>query len=410
MRKFKILILFVFVFLALFARDFVFAQSFEKAEIYFNQACGMCSEYIQEDLLQNLKDLGIQKIEKKDYINEKKYRKELLQKNKRLEIPFDLQSHMMTYIDDGRLILAGHIPKHIFSDIKKYSQDLPKGLVIFQDKMDEDVEKYFVWVKGFPVQEYRIYQGLDKFLNWYKTQDKSKVQAQQEQDQKKDWKKFLGLILITGFLDGINPCAIAVLIFFLAFLFMLKSSIGRIVKFGILYIVVIYLTYLGIGFGLFKAVLLTGTPHLMAKIGSWLIIILGAVNVLAYFYPNLPVKLQMPKFSQDKVKYWLTKATLPAVIIGAFLVGLCTFPCSGGIYVAIISLLAARGTFWNGLIYMLIYNVMFVLPLVALLALIGNKYVLAKVAELQSKEYERMKLLLGLVMIILGIIILIWFV
>jgi len=220
----------------------------------------------------------------------------------------------------------------------------------------------------------------------------------------------LALVLVSGFLDGFNPCAFAVLIFFIAFLFTLQRSIGNIFKLGLVYIAVIYLTYLGIGFGLFKALVITSAPHLMAKVGAWLVIFLGLVNIKDFIFPKLPIHLRIPKFSQDTIKYWLTKATLPAVIVAAFLVGLCTFPCSGGIYVAIVGLLASRGTFLQGLGYMLVYNLMFNLPLLLLLALAGNKYTLGRVAEWQAKSDKGLKFWSGIIMIALGIIILIWFV
>lgn len=53
------------------------------------------------------------------------------------------------------------------------------------------------------------------------------------------------------------------------------------------------------------------------------------------------------------------------------LVGLCTVPCSGAIYLAVLGLLASQATFPKGLAYLGLYNALFVLPLVALLAVAG---------------------------------------
>ena len=255
-------------------------------------------------------------------------------------------------------------------------------------------------------------QSIDKlpgqYLNYLENNKDELLKQNKTNNSGK--KSLLALVLISGFLDGFNPCAFAVLIFFIAFLFTLQRGIGNIFKLGLAYVMVIYLTYLGIGFGLFKALVITGQPHLMAKVGAWLVIFLGFINLKDFIFPKMPFHLRIPKFSQNTLKYWLTKATLPAVIIAAFLVGLCTFPCSGGIYVAIVGLLASRGTFLQGLGYMLIYNLMFIVPLLVLLVLAGNKFSLGRVAEWQAKSDKGLKFWGGAMMILIGLIILIWFV
>lgn len=150
------------------------------------------------------------------------------------------------------------------------------------------------------------------------------------------------LVISSGFLDGIHPCAIAILIFFIAFLLTLQRTFKNIFFLGLVFIFVIFLTYFGVGVGLLSGIIFFGIPHFFAKLGSGLLIVLGAVQIKDAFFPKLPVHLKMPKFSSPKIKYWLTKATLPGIIVAAFLVGLCAIPCTGGIYAAITALLASK--------------------------------------------------------------------
>ena len=147
----------------------------------------------------------------------------------------------------------------------------------------------------------------------------------------------LPLLLGTGFLDGLNPCAFAVLLFFIAFLFTIRRTTGSIWIMGLIYVAAIYLAYFLIGLGLMQAVLFTNDHHLMAKIGSWLVIGLGFINLKDYFFPQLPIHLRIPTIAHGTIQDWLKQATFPAAGVGGFLVGLCTFPCSGGIYVAIVT-------------------------------------------------------------------------
>jgi len=220
----------------------------------------------------------------------------------------------------------------------------------------------------------------------------------------------LSLVAITGFLDGIHPCAIAILIFFTAFLLTLRKSFKNILGLGLVYIIVIFLTYLAIGIGLFSGIMLFGQHHFFAKLGSWLLILLGLINLKDYFFPQFKLGIKLPKVPNEKIKRHLQKATLPTVVLAAFLVGLCSVPCSGGIYAAIIALLASKTTFLTGFLYLLLYNLMFVMPLIILLVLAANPYTLVKFGEWQQKHKRSQKLVMGLFILILGAAILIFFI
>ncbi len=218
------------------------------------------------------------------------------------------------------------------------------------------------------------------------------------------------LVAITGFLDGIHPCAIAILIFFVAFLLTLRRSFKNIFTLGLVYIFVIYLTYLAIGVGFLSGIMLFGRHHFFAELGSALLILLGLVSIKNYFFPHIRLGFKLPKISSEKIKPLLQKATLPTVVVAAFLVGLCSVPCSGGIYAAITALLASKTTFITGFLYLLLYNLMFVMPLIILLVLAINPYTLLKLGEWQQKHKRTQKLVMGLLMVVLGVVILIFFV
>ncbi|MDP2926726.1 MAG: cytochrome c biogenesis protein CcdA [bacterium] len=213
------------------------------------------------------------------------------------------------------------------------------------------------------------------------------------------------LVAITGFLDGIHPCAIAILIFFIAFLITLQKSFKNIFAVGLLYIFIIFLTYLAVGVGLFSGVVILGQPHFFARLGSWLLIFLGLIHIKDAFFPQLPPHFRMPSFASGRAKELLAKTTLPSIALAAFLVGLCSIPCAGGIYVAITSLLASKTTYFTGLSYLILYNIMFVLPLLILLVFAANPLTLAKIAELKEKNEKAEKLVMGTMLLALGVFI-----
>ncbi len=141
-------------------------------------------------------------------------------------------------------------------------------------------------------------------------------------------------------------------------------------------------------------------------------ILLGIINIIGFLLPAdkaAKFKLGIPAFTKDYLKQWLHKATLPAAFVSGFLVGLCTFPCSGGMYVAIVGLLAAKTTYLSGLGYLIIYNLMFVVPLLIILVAASNKHAVEKLSQWEQSQSKVMKLVVGLVMILLGLAIVFWF-
>ena len=218
------------------------------------------------------------------------------------------------------------------------------------------------------------------------------------------------LIAFTGFIDGIHPCAIAILVFFIAFLLTLQRSTKNIFGLGLVYVFVIFLTYLAIGVGLLSGIMFFGQHHFFAKLGSWLLILLGLLSLRDVFLPQARLNLNFPHVSKDKIRELLKKATFPTVAIAAFLVGLCSVPCSGGIYAAITALLASQTSFFTGFLYLILYNFMFVLPLIIILALSTNPYTLVKMGEWQQRNKRGQKIVMGLFMLTLGIGILLFIV
>jgi cytochrome c biogenesis protein CcdA len=372
--------------------------------VYYNRACADCLQYIESSIVPLLREAGYAEPAYKDYINEPSNRAELLERSDALGVPPDLQSHLTTFVGD-RLILEGHIPEHVVADLLTAPADTFERMVIYQDKMSGATD-YVAWAFRGEPQTYPIDAAVGEYLAYLEHNGRHLAPAAPVEEDR----ALLPLVLSTGLLDGLNPCAFAVLLFFIAFLFTIQRTSGTVWLMGLIYIAAIYLAYFLIGLGLMQAVLFSNNHHLMAKIGSWLVIGLGLINLKDYFFPQLPVHLRIPTVAHSTIQDWLKRATFPAAGIGGFLVGLCTFPCSGGIYVAVVGLLAAKTTYLQGVGYLGLYNLAFVLPLFIILGGVGNRRVMhhIRLAERSSRRWVR--LATGLGMVAVGAVILIWFV
>jgi cytochrome c-type biogenesis protein len=375
--------------------------------VYYNRACADCLHYIEGTIVPLLQEAGYGEPVYKDYINAPENRSELLARSDALGVPPDLQSHLTTFVGE-RLILEGHIPQHVITELLAAPADAFERMVIYQDKMSGATE-YVAWAYRGEPQRYAIDAPIGEYLAYLKEHGAHLAPGATAVPVAGE-RNLLPLVLGTGFLDGLNPCAFAVLLFFVAFLFTIQRTAGTVWRMGLLYIVAIYLAYFLIGLGLMRAVLFAGNHHLMAKIGSWLVIVLGLINLKDYFFPQLPVHLRIPTIAHGTIQDWLKRATYPAAGVGGFLVGLCTFPCSGGIYVAIVGLLASRTTYLQGVSYLGLYNLAFVLPLLIILAGVGNRRTMhhIRLAERSSRRWVR--LATGLGMVAVGAVILIAFV
>jgi len=384
-------------------------QTPSGATIYYNEACGACTEYIRTDVIPLLAQLGIENIVQKDFINQPANRSELVERSTRLGISPKLQGHMTIFLDE-RIILEGHVPATMIRDLVNAPAGAFEKILVFQDKMtgmNQAVEAYHVWGFSGPVKTYAIDQPVLTYLDWY---EQNKADFSSSDGEAWGVWTWLPLIVGTGLLDGINPCAFAVLLFFIAFLFTVHRMRAQVLKVGFVYITMIYLTYLAIGLCILQAIVISDTSHFMAKAGSWLLIGLGLINMKDYFWYGKGFSLSPSAWFHQKSTSWLQKSTLPATVVGGILVGLCTFPCSGGVYVAVLGLLSAKATYATGFGYLLLYNAMFVLPLIAVLLAVGNRRAVGRLMRWESGNKRTIKLSMGAGMVALGAIILIWFV
>jgi len=220
----------------------------------------------------------------------------------------------------------------------------------------------------------------------------------------------LPLVLGAGLIDGINPCAFAVLIFLLTFLLEISSTKRRMVKAGSVYILAVYITYLLAGLGLLTAIQISGVSSIIVKAAAFFALFAGLVNVKDYFWYGKGFSLEIPKSKKGVIEGWTKKANIPAAIVLGFLVSVFELPCTGGVYLAILAMLANTMTKTAALGYLLIYNLMFVLPLVAILLFVTKGMKAEHIESWRNAKKNWMRLVLGLFLLALGVGLLLgWF-
>ncbi|MEK7219177.1 MAG: cytochrome c biogenesis protein CcdA [Patescibacteria group bacterium] len=216
----------------------------------------------------------------------------------------------------------------------------------------------------------------------------------------------LPLVFISAILDSVHPCSFSILLITIAFLFGMQLTREKILKLGGTYIIGIFTAYFLIGLGILKVLHLFNTPHFMGKLGATLLITFGVFNLIGRFFPAFPIKLKIPGVAHSAMGKLMDKASFPAVFGLGLLVGICQFPCMGGPYLMVIGLLRDQVTYMSGFGYLLLYNLLLIIPLVVVLFISADKLLVDKMQIWKRDNMRGLKLWAGIIMIILGVIIL----
>lgn len=216
---------------------------------------------------------------------------------------------------------------------------------------------------------------------------------------------FLPVIAAAAAIDSLNPCAFSILFLTIAFLFSLGKDRKFVLLSGGSYIFGIALVYTLIGVGLLEVLSIFNVPNVMAKAGAAILIAYSAIGIINELYPAFPIKLSMPKSGHAVMARFIHKASIPASLFLGVIVGLFEFPCTGGPYLFVLSLLHDRATYWQGFGYLLVYNLVFVLPLIIILAVSTNRAVLDRVDALRKVETKKYRILLMLILAAMGALI-----
>ena len=224
----------------------------------------------------------------------------------------------------------------------------------------------------------------------------------------------LPTVVVAAAVDGINPCAFTVLLLFITAMLAtmqageqsLHAIRTRMLSLGGIYIAAVFLTYLGLGVGLLKALDFFTRQHLPARFGALAAILFGLWMLKDFFLPDLGWRLQAPSQVGTMARQMAKKATVPALILGGFLIGLCTVPCSGAVYLGVLSLLALQPSALLGYGYLVLYNLIFVLPLVVILIAASARPALNRLAHWNLHHKEWVRLALGGGVVVMGLLIL----
>jgi cytochrome c biogenesis protein CcdA len=213
----------------------------------------------------------------------------------------------------------------------------------------------------------------------------------------------LGLVVGSAAIDSINPCAIGVLILMISVIMGGQHSTKRMLILGGFYILAIFVTYLLAGLGILyflASIPLFVTEYLSIGVGG-LIILFGLVEIKDYFWYQKGFSLGIPAVFTDRIHKLAYNTTIPGVLLlGVFVAGV-ELPCTGAPYLAIITVLSLNFNL-AAFLMLVLYNIIFVLPLLVILLLVAGGLKLHMVKSWKQESRGLMRLAIGLLLVGLG--------
>jgi cytochrome c biogenesis protein CcdA len=199
-------------------------------------------------------------------------------------------------------------------------------------------------------------------------------------------------VLLSGVADGFNPCAFALLVLFATYTLTMVNAVTsdgtptlearrRLLGAGSLYVGAVWITYFIIGLGLMSFLGWLGQDHLVARGASIIALVMALWMLKDVFLPGVGPSMMAPAGTHGRMQKAMEKGGLGGMLLAGVLVGICTVPCSGAIYLEITAVLHASGGGLTGLALLALYNLAFIVPLVLLLLLVSDKRVLGRMGR-----------------------------
>jgi hypothetical protein len=219
-------------------------------------------------------------------------------------------------------------------------------------------------------------------------------------------------IISLALVDAINPCALAVMVIVLMTLLIQDPpKKSRVLAGGIAFTTAVFILYF-----LYGLIMVQFFSHLIPNTGTYssyifkgfgiFAIILGSLNLKDYFsYKPGGIATEMPLKLRPTMKLIIKKITS---VKGAFFTGvivtLFLLPCTIGPYI-IASGELSKISFLKTIPYLLIYNLIFILPMLAItFAIYFGVTTVDNVSGWKERNIKTLHLIEGLILTTLGIL------
>ncbi len=216
------------------------------------------------------------------------------------------------------------------------------------------------------------------------------------------------VVTFAGLADGINPCAFATMIFFVSFLALNSYNKRQITYIGSAFITGVFLTYLALGLGIFQVLkklqIFSVFSQLIYYAIALLALGLGIYSLCDYIRYKRTGQTKgcgLKLYSRLRALADNGRALIILIVVAfvnGFIIALLESACTGQVYFPTIAfVLKVPGLRIHAFSYLVLYNLAFILPLVAVFLLARKGVASEKFAQFEQRHLGRIKLAYTLV-------------
>ena len=253
-----------------------------------------------------------------------------------------------------------------------------------------------------------IVEELESILSYYvNNPDKYVVkQLKDESFNIKDINLGFFAVVLGGLLDGINPCSISMMLFFISFA-LLNQKRGNILLIGLFFCLGTFVAYYGIGIGILKFVYTIDSIKILGIVFYGLLvamsIYLAILNIKDYVSIKKgnygDIKNQLSSNSKKRIHNFIKKKATGKVLylsafLSAFVISFFEFFCTGQIYLPMITyMIRLNINSMGNYILLAIYNLAFILPLVVITIVIHYGKEVIDISQVLLNKLNLVKLM-----------------
>lgn len=218
------------------------------------------------------------------------------------------------------------------------------------------------------------------------------------------------LLTVAALTNGLNPCGIGMMITFLGYLIVFGGK-GKeknwILKTGIVYILAVFITYLITGL-LFYGVAYYIQRWWLASVFKYIVggalVVAGVIQLKDVFFPDMPIHLRMSMKGFEKLTKLMAKASFGVTALIGFLTTVFSTPCMLPLYIGTTAVIARSGLPMASVLgYFLYYNLIFILPLIVILAMMAGGKQIVNMKEWEHKNTKWLRFILGITLVLVGV-------
>lgn len=253
---------------------------------------------------------------------------------------------------------------------------------------DENLTPLLAWGSGYATGRLVVADELADILRretatvWWNAEISDQERSETAEHEQGVLKRLtLTMTIGAGLLDGINPCAFATIIFLVSYLLYLKRRRRFVLAVGVFFCLGVFLSYLLYGISLGMLVDFLNRVRMVKMSIYGLFCLAGMLLAVLHFrdavrfrrtgrVSDMEMGLDAKTHNRihDKIHRWSRLSgwlAVPAAALLGCVVSAMELACTGQVYLPTIAAVMSTGFHWTAFRMLLLYNVAFILPLLA---------------------------------------------